>query len=97
MKKENEIVRIELTPEQKQGTRPLLRSSRLALSRLPHGPNATVREARPRTFERGFDLGGMMGIIIEDTDAVRFAAQLEAATCTREFAQRLSYTIPWQA
>ena len=51
----------------------------------------------PRALERGFDLGGMVGIVIDDADAVRFTAQLEAATCTRKLSQCLGHALARQA
>src|SRR5215213_6935126 len=47
---------------------------------LPHCPNPSFRITSTRAGKRCYDLGGMMGIIIDDADTIHFSAQLEAAS-----------------
>ena len=54
--------------------------------RLKHDPHVAVSR-RTRRAQHRRDLGGMVRIVVDDPDAVTFAAQLEAAACTGELGQ----------
>src|SRR5215212_9848846 len=48
-----------------------------------------IEETGPCSGERGFDLSGMVGVIIEDEYAVYLSSQFKAAACAAKFTERL--------
>ena len=50
--------------------------------RLPNGPDAPLGITRPRACQRRRDLGRMVSIVIEDTDAIDVTTLLKAASCS---------------
>ena len=57
--------------------------------RLPNGPDAASGVTGTGRGQRCADLGWMMGVVVNDDDPVRFAADLEPASRTRKLAQGL--------